>query len=675
MKKLLLSLAVMASSAFGMFAETITYDFKTNDYGMTRESGSSQNYLPNNYVVENEPASITLTNLDYNPEAEHPVSWRLWSDGIRATKTVKGQMSISVSNAKVTGVEILIVNYATNIAVKNGEEFGTAESIAKNGTFKWEGTTDELVLSFTQGGTTSVQKITITYAAGAEAEKKDAELSFSAAAVTVTANKLEEFIAPTLTNPNNLTVTYASSEEKVATVAADGKVTLTGEAGSAKITAAFAGNAEYRAGEASYTITVKETPKPATSIAETVALAANAEFVVDYDLTVAYVNGIYVYAYTATNDFIMLYGTNEYKEGDLIAKGWIAQYAPFYGLPEVKPVGAFPAAASNDGKKFAPAEVAAADITAALVNHVIIVKNVEFATATPDKTSQDFTGKVGETTLNFRTNFKLDAQEAGTYNVTLAVAVYNNKVQLYPIAYELVKAAEPEVPEAVTVNSVKETIAVDAKTTVKVNYALTVGFANAGNIFACDEAGDFIQVYANDKKNDFKIGDVIPAGWDATYDLYNGTPELLISSVSALPAATAGTFAAKAVAPADITTAMVNNVVMIEKVVFDAATPSAAKSDFTGKVGDVELSLRNNYGIASVEAGTYNVTVVVTIYQNAPSLYAISFEKAATDGIDEIEAEAAEAVYYNLQGVEVKNPENGVYIVRRGAKVTKEYIR
>lgn len=36
---------------------------------------------------------------------------------------------------------------------------------------------------------------------------------------------------------------------------------------------------------------------------------------------------------------------------------------------------------------------------------------------------------------------------------------------------------------------------------------------------------------------------------------------------------------------------------------------------------------------------------------------------------------AAPAVYYNLQGVQVANPDNGVYIVRRGNKVTKELIR
>ena len=45
------------------------------------------------------------------------------------------------------------------------------------------------------------------------------------------------------------------------------------------------------------------------------------------------------------------------------------------------------------------------------------------------------------------------------------------------------------------------------------------------------------------------------------------------------------------------------------------------------------------------------------------------FDAAVEEGAD------APAVYYNLQGVQVANPENGVYIVRRGSKVTKELIR
>ena len=48
----------------------------------------------------------------------------------------------------------------------------------------------------------------------------------------------------------------------------------------------------------------------------------------------------------------------------------------------------------------------------------------------------------------------------------------------------------------------------------------------------------------------------------------------------------------------------------------------------------------------------------------------------ATTGIESIEADETVApVYYNLQGVEVANPSNGIYIVKRGAKVAKEFVK
>ena len=48
-----------------------------------------------------------------------------------------------------------------------------------------------------------------------------------------------------------------------------------------------------------------------------------------------------------------------------------------------------------------------------------------------------------------------------------------------------------------------------------------------------------------------------------------------------------------------------------------------------------------------------------------------------TMGVDGIENDGAEAqaVYYNMQGARVDNPGAGLYIVVRGAKVTKEYVR
>ena len=66
----------------------------------------------------------------------------------------------------------------------------------------------------------------------------------------------EAFTNP-LTNPNNLTITYTSSDTNVATVDANGQVTV-GAAGTTTITATSEEDDTYYAGTASYTLTVKE---------------------------------------------------------------------------------------------------------------------------------------------------------------------------------------------------------------------------------------------------------------------------------------------------------------------------------------------------------------------------------------------------------------------------------
>lgn len=65
----------------------------------------------------------------------------------------------------------------------------------------------------------------------------------------------EDFESPTLSNPNNLQVSYWSSDKSVATVDADGKITLR-SLGSATISAIFTGNDVYQYGEASYVLNV-----------------------------------------------------------------------------------------------------------------------------------------------------------------------------------------------------------------------------------------------------------------------------------------------------------------------------------------------------------------------------------------------------------------------------------
>jgi hypothetical protein len=90
--------------------------------------------------------------------------------------------------------------------------------------------------------------------------KANPELSFDVTAVEV--NLGEEFYAP-LNNPHDLSVTYSSSDESVATVDNSGSVSILA-AGTTTITASFAGNDEYNEGSASYTLTVVDPNAPGT---------------------------------------------------------------------------------------------------------------------------------------------------------------------------------------------------------------------------------------------------------------------------------------------------------------------------------------------------------------------------------------------------------------------------
>lgn len=113
--------------------------------------------------------------------------------------------------------------------------------------------------------------------------KKAPGLSWGTASRQVTLGA-EDNSFPTLTNDNNLDVTYSSSDKSVATINTAGEITLVA-AGSTTITAAFAGNDEYEAGSVSYTLTVKaatsssetNTPETAYTVAKALQLIADGE--------------------------------------------------------------------------------------------------------------------------------------------------------------------------------------------------------------------------------------------------------------------------------------------------------------------------------------------------------------------------------------------------------------
>ena len=97
--------------------------------------------------------------------------------------------------------------------------------------------------------------------------KKAPGLSWGTASREVTIGS-EDNVFPTLTNANNLPVSYSSDNTEVATIDAEGNITLVA-AGTANITAKFAGNDEYEAGSVTYKLTVNAAPDPSVDITNT----------------------------------------------------------------------------------------------------------------------------------------------------------------------------------------------------------------------------------------------------------------------------------------------------------------------------------------------------------------------------------------------------------------------
>lgn len=104
------------------------------------------------------------------------------------------------------------------------------------------------------------------------------------------------------------------------------------------------------------------------------------------------------------------------------------------------------------------------------------------------------------------------------------------------------------------------------------------------------------------------------------------------------------------------------------------------------RYGAAEEGVKIAEGIAA-DVVTYVVNINASACKSwtiAPGIYDVALDwgkmkltvKQSVGAVDAIESDGNEApVYYNLQGVKVDTPSAGLYIVRRGAKVTKEIIR
>ena len=97
-----------------------------------------------------------------------------------------------------------------------------------------------------------IDKVEVIYD---DSPKSANELAWSAATKSVTYSETP-YNLPTLTNPHSLAIEYGSTDESVATIDAEGNVTIKNKTGNTTISAHTDGDATYAAGTVTYTLNV-----------------------------------------------------------------------------------------------------------------------------------------------------------------------------------------------------------------------------------------------------------------------------------------------------------------------------------------------------------------------------------------------------------------------------------
>ena len=436
------------------------------------------------------------------------------------------------------------------------------------------------------GGTTYVQTIEVFYSVE-DGTTKPAEIAYDVDAVSVLMG--EEFTSPVLANPNSLEVTFTSSNEEVATVDTEGKVTIVGP-GTTEITATSAATEEFRAGKASYILNVTE----AITCAGFFELTAGAEVIFKNPLTVLYQTGANLFVTDGTANLLVYGALNaEFANGDVIAKGAKGTVAEYSGNLQLTPVAASFVAAGKV-EAIAPTRMTIAEALEAPIYSFVELYAVDIEAGSK---ARNYTASTKESEMAVYDNFYnlsnegFTADENCIYNVIGFMGAYKGTAQLN--AYEIT-----EVSSAPTINGMAQ---------------------NPGEV-----------------KDPVKVGDILTIETPDT----KATISYLIEEADA-PAA---------IAPraADATAEWVDT----------------NENPYSFEVTDATLGKRITF--AANKNGVRTGLSTITLGNNG-----------TITGIEGVEAEAAngEVEYFNLQGVRVANPTEGLYIRRQGNKVEKVAIR
>lgn len=246
MKKLLLTMACAAVFGFAQATE-VTVDFTNPEALGVTKAAPNEATVSEGFTYQNIKVTIVQgQDLSSNQEL------RFFTNGSGVvdfrTSDKGGAKGHKFTVATVDGQNITSIVFDGKKLNVNADP-GTLDGKT------WTG--DAAAVTFTTTSGINLNSMVVSYG-GAADTRKDAGLSFPEEKYTVVMG--EAFTAPVLTKETTAAVSYSSDKETVATVdAATGVVTVVG-VGTARITATAEANDEYKAGEASYLLTVEKAP-------------------------------------------------------------------------------------------------------------------------------------------------------------------------------------------------------------------------------------------------------------------------------------------------------------------------------------------------------------------------------------------------------------------------------
>lgn len=561
--------------------------------------------------------------------------------------------------------------------------------------------------------------------------RQPANLSFPEKSYTAMLG--ETFTAPELTKDTTADVTYVSDNESVATVdETTGAIEIVG-LGTTTITATTPENYDYRAGEASYTITVKDP----NALDETLTAS-------DFNITTKYQN------YTFNTDFAdyttFAYASNgiqwnnsSTRDCGLIANGkegfhivsvkistWGSStknlniyasntdYSEVGDLKNETAVGTISAGSTAEyvfNGNFKNFGIRPSTTNACQVNNIVVVW-------APDKVSSVATPVISLPSGEYYTEQSIEincATDGATIYYTLdntkptvdstpytgaftidatttvrAIAVLNGEESNEASATYTFVTAITSIADMESVIGYPELNQSSAEFVV--NCDLTVNYVNA--------SGRYIYVYVNDGVNcglinaqnitGVAVGDVIAKGWKATIKNYNGLYEIVPANAADVKAnGETGTVTEPIVLDANnaaeiLVAANVCKPVKVAKMYFFNA-PEGKTIIGSFDEGQTEtVTCYNTFGLTEfANLGDKNGEIegYISIYTQATTGRAIEdgiqllvTKIGTTTGVEGVTIDDANApaVYFNLQGVRVENPtKGGLYIKRQGSTVVK----